>query len=295
MVKNTLEEYKAAVKLKYEMVKIETHSSFLLNPSRAKLRKLCGELFKNNTNADDLKSFSAFFQFDYVLNCSNKLKDQTDKFRPIKTFFKGETDLTDIEAVNIAAILVDFNPRPFLKFFKQETLKKENIAISNIESIDKEDVSISSAIIKNNSISLEQSMKPSSLKKKDLNIFQKRVLIPGLIVVTMLCGFGYVFLPKKECMQWQKDHFEAVVCETKAIGMVNLYSTMPLNKSMLNFRKITICDTTTFFKYNKPIVWYCKTGDHLDFFNGPGFNPENEKPLKPITQYMIDEYLKKSR
>ena len=44
--------------------------------------------------ADDLKSFSAFFQFDYILNCHNKFKDQTDKFKTIERFFKGETDLT---------------------------------------------------------------------------------------------------------------------------------------------------------------------------------------------------------
>ncbi|MFV5688903.1 hypothetical protein ACM55M_09805 [Flavobacterium sp. ZT3R25] len=292
MVKNTLEDYKAAVKLKYELEKIGTHSSFLLNPSRAKLRKLCGELFKNNTNTDDLKSFSAFFQFDFVLNCSNKLKDQTDKFRPIETFFKGETDLTDIEAVNIAAILVDFNPRPYLKFSKQEAFKKENILITSIESADTEDVFGVAKIVKNKSSSSDQSIQPSSLEKKELRIFQKKLVIPGLVVVAMLSGFGYIFLPKKECMQWQKDHYEAVVCETKAVGIVNLYSTMPLNKNMLNFRKIEICDTTTFFKHNKPLLWYYKTRDHLDFFNGPGFNPENEKPLKPITQYMVDKYIK---
>lgn len=273
MVKNTLEDYKAAVKLKYESEKIGSHSSFLLNPSRAKLRKLCGELFKNSANKEDLKSFSAFFQFDFVLNYSNKLKEQTDKFRPIETFFKGETDLTDIEAVNIAAILVDFNPRPFLKFSKQETLKKENIPITSIESTD-------------------HSIQPSFLTKKVLSVYHKRLVIPALIFVITLSGFGYVFLPKKECMQWQNDHYEAVVCETKAVGFLNLYSTMPLNKNMLNFRKIKICDTTTFFKHNKPILWYCKTGNHLDFFNEPGFNPENEKPLKPITQYMIDKYIK---
>jgi hypothetical protein len=86
-------------------------------------------------------------------------------------------------------------------------------------------------------------------------------------------------------MQWQKDHYEAV-------GFVDLYSTMPLNKNMLTFRKIKICDTTTFFKHNKPILWYSKTGNQLDFLNGPGFNPYNEKPLKPTTLYMIDKYIK---
>lgn len=290
MVKNTLEDYKVGVKLKYELEKMGNHSSLLLNPSRAKLRKLCGELFKNNTSTDDLKSFSAFFQFDFVLNCSNKLKDQTDKFRPIETFFKGETDLTDIEAVNIAAILVDFNPRPYLKFSKQQGFKNENITTNSFESTDTAAVFEVTKTLKNDSEHAIQAS--SSLQKKKLSIYHKRLLIPGLVSVVMLSGFGYVFLPKKQCMQWQKDHYEAVVCETKAMGFVNLYSTMPLNKNMLNFRKIKICDTTTFFIHNRPIVWYCKTGNNLDFFNGPGFNPENEKPLRPITQYMIDKYIK---
>jgi hypothetical protein len=289
MVKNTLEDYKVGVKLKYEIEKMGNHSSFLLNPSRAKLRKLCGELFKNNTNIDDLKSFSAFFQFDFVLNCSNKLKDQTDKFRPIETFFKGETDLTDIEAVNIAAILVDFNPRPYLKFSKQQAVKNENVTTNSIESTDTAGVFEVSKAEKNDS---EHAIQPSPLQKKKLSIYHKRLLIPGMLSVVILSGFGYVFLPKNQCMQWQKDHYEAVVCETKAMGFVNLYSTMPLNKNMLNFRKIKICDTTTFFMHNRPVVWYCKTGNNLEFFNGPGFNPENEKPLRPITQYMIDKYIK---
>jgi hypothetical protein len=293
MVKNTLEDYKAAVKLKYESEKIGRYSSFLLNPSRAKLRKLCGELFMNNPSTDDLKSFSAFFQFDFALNCSNRLKEQTDKFRPIETFFKGETDLTDIEAMNIAAILIDFNPRPYLKFAKQEALKKENIANTSIGITDTADVLVESSIIK--SSSANESIHPPNFDKKKLSVFQKRLVIPGLILIVMLSGFGYFLLPKKECMQWQKDHYEAVVCETKAVHFLDLYSTMPLNKNMLNFRKIKICDTTTFFKHNKPILWYCKTGNQLDFFNGPGFNPENEKPLKPITQYMIDKYIKQAR
>jgi hypothetical protein len=290
MVKNTLEDYKVGVKLKYELEKMGNHSSFLLNPSRAKLRKLCGELFKNNTKADDLKSFSAFFQFDFLLHSSNKLKDQTDKFRPIETFFKGETDLTDIEAVNIAAILVDFNPRPYLKFAKQESIKKEFITSTNVDSADTDDVLLNSTIVRSNRN--EESIHPQNFVKKESTFFQNKLIFSVLISIIILIAIGYTFLPKKECMQWQLDHYEAVDCESKAVGFVDLYSTMPLNKNMLNFRKIKICDTTTFFKNNKPVVWYCKTDNQLYFFNGPGYNPENEKPLKPITQYMIDKYLK---
>lgn len=115
---NTLELYKKAIRAKFEIEKDGVHSDFLISPSRAKLRKFCLEIFKLNQNPNDLVIFSSFFKFDFSPTCSGKLKDQTDKFRPIETFFKGETDLSDIEAVNMAAILVDFQPRPYLKFAK---------------------------------------------------------------------------------------------------------------------------------------------------------------------------------
>ncbi len=290
MMKNTFEDYKVAVRLKYESEKIGSHSSFLLNPSRAKLRKLCAELFTDNTKNDDLKSFSAFFQFEFTLNCSNRLKEQTDKFRPIETFFKGETDLTDIEAVNIAAILVDFNPRPYLKFTKQQAFQKENIPNRKIENPDTNTLNGAIESVKKNNF--DHAVQPMFFKKKEVSFYSKKLVIPCLLALMILSSLAYVYLPRKECMQWQKDHYEAVNCETKAVGFLDLYSTMPLNKNMLNFKKIKICDTTTFFKHNKPILWYCKNGKQLEFFNGPGFNPENDKPLKPITQYMINKYLK---
>ncbi|OAB25198.1 hypothetical protein FBFR_16090 [Flavobacterium fryxellicola] len=292
MVKNTLEDYKAAIQLKYEIEKMGRHSSFLLNPSRAKLRKLCAELFKNDVNVDDLKNFSAFFQFDFVPNCSTKLKDQTDRFRPIETFFKGETDLTDIEAVNIAAILVSFNPRPYLKFSKTESLKKEFSLIGSPKSTVVHQVTVEDKMAINDNMENNGIIQPSFLVKKRMRFLQTQQIIPAMLLILILGGFAYWFLPKKTCMQWQKDHYEVVVCETEEVGIVNLYSKLPVNESMLNFKKIEVSDTTTFFKHNKPILWYCKNGNHLDFFNGPGFHPENEKTLKPITQYMIDKYVK---
>ncbi|WP_239455704.1 hypothetical protein [Flavobacterium ginsenosidimutans] len=49
----------------------------------------------------------------------NKFKEQKDKFRPIETFFKNETDPHNIDAINLAAIMVDFQPRPFKNFDKK--------------------------------------------------------------------------------------------------------------------------------------------------------------------------------
>jgi hypothetical protein len=291
MVKNTLENYKAAIKAKYAVEKTGIYSSFLLHPSRAKLRKLCAELFLNHPSPDDLKCFSAFFQFDFTPHISNKLKEQTDKFRPIETFFKGETDLTDIEAVNIAALLVDYQPRPYLKFSKQEVFNTENSLL--VPAPPEERVVVTETIKTDYTVSSSDIVEEQLPLEHKKSVFsQKRGLVPVLILVAIVSGFGYLLMPKKECMQWQKDHYEAVVCDTKALEVADLYSTLPLNKSMLDFRKIQVCDTTTFFKCNKPIVWYSKTKKKLDFFNAPGFHPENGKPLKPITQYMINKYIK---
>ncbi|WP_432670635.1 hypothetical protein [Flavobacterium sp. SM2513] len=295
MMKNTLEDYKTAIKWKYEIEKTGSSSSYLFHPSRARLRKLCAELFLHNTSPDDLKSFSAFFQFDFTPNCSNKLKEQTDKFRPIETFFKGETDLTDTTAVNIAAILVDFQPRPFLKFSKQETFKIEPpISSSSIESTNQPIFveETGTAKMEEGFNGMHHLHRQAPLQTKKEGFLKKRLLLPMVLLATTLFGFGYFFTPKKACMQWQNDRYVEVTCEAKAIGLVDIYSIIPTKEELLHFRKIQVCDTTTFFRQNKPVVWYSKVNKQLEYFNGPGFNPENGKALKPITQYMINTHIK---
>ena len=38
----------------------------------------------------------------------------------METFLKGETDLSDISGVDLAAVLVNFNPRPLQRFLKKD-------------------------------------------------------------------------------------------------------------------------------------------------------------------------------
>lgn len=113
---NTLEEYKKAIRIKYETEKEGVNFDFLHHPSRGKLRDLCWLIFENKPTQDDLNVFRNLFCLDFDHSKKNKFKEQKDKFRPIETFFKGETDPTNIDAINLAAILVDFKPRPFKKF-----------------------------------------------------------------------------------------------------------------------------------------------------------------------------------
>jgi len=280
MTKNTQEEYKKRIREKFETEKYGTHADIFLNPSRAKLRKLCFELFKDNANVDDLKIFESFFRFKFSLDCGKKLKDETDKFRPIENFLKGETEPADFETVNMAAILVDFQPRPFLKFSK--SLIRDTIIDEQNSTLEKNKGVID--VIKPD-ISQTQELTNAG-KKKRIN---KKIIL--LLTIAVVLGMGFsvkqIFFPRKQCMEWQKDHYVVVDCATETQGFVRI----PFDESLTDFRRIWPCDTTTFFKDGKAVLWYCKSGDEIELYNKPGFDPVFEKPLKAITPYMVRTHI----
>lgn len=129
MQNNTLEKYKKAIRAKYEIEKEGKYFDYLYSPSRGKLRDFCWMIFENNPTQNDLNVFRNLFSIDFDHTKKKKFKEHKDKFRPIETFFKGETDPTNIDAINLAAIMVDFQPRPFKKFNEQyrvDEAKKSN-------------------------------------------------------------------------------------------------------------------------------------------------------------------------
>lgn len=289
MIKDYLSDYKKEVQAKFEEEKKGINSSIFINPSRAKLRNLCIEIFKDNANADDLNSFASFFGFQFNPEHTNKLRDttNTDKFRPIETFLKGETDLADIEGVNLAAILVDFKYRPYLKYSK-----RDDVEIT--KKIEKGEIGGGKRVKGGQGIVALPSKK-SSFNLIDWMCDTKARLM-GTIGVLMISVFGITIyaVDDMECMQWQEDHFELVYCETN-LDNPNSNPKISIDKELLDFRKIKISDTTTFFKNDKAVVWYCKSGDELECFNGPGagFHPITGKTLRPITDHMIDKYIHK--
>lgn len=279
MKNNTLESYKEAIREKYETEKMGEKSYFLLQPSRAKLRDLCFEIFKENSNATDANCFKAFLGFEFSSESINKLKILTDKFRPLETFLKGETDLTDLSSVDMTAILINFEPRPYLKFCKSGVL----------DSMEVEQV--------NHKL-------PSSESEYEVSYFQEKaenkksfprqaILVIAILLVTVMGLLGYQMWNKNECLLWNDNQYELVDCETEEAHFFQSVDKKPYSKSLLALRKIEVSDTTTFFRREKPQVWYCKSEKRIDYFNGPGFHPVNGKILKPITNYMVEKYVLK--
>lgn len=281
---DALEAYKEAIRLKYELEKTKSYSSFLVVPSRAKLRQLCVERLKNNAPIDDLKSFNLFFGFEFGMSTINKLQTQTDKFRPIETFLKRETDLTDIEGINIAAVLVDFNPRPFNKFIKVD-FKLSNEEVFTIKDIDHS---------VNDFSELDNPKKVSFVQPKKSG-WNKKIGI-GVLSLIGIFSVGYttkdLFIAKKECMQWQENHYELVDCNCKSQGFGAVNEIKPIVENEVGLQKIVPNEATVFFKNGKAVVWYCKTNDGIECFTSHGTHPETGKALRPITIYIIKKYLK---
>lgn len=294
--------YREAIKTKYEKEKLGVHSSFLLNPTPARLRELCEMVFKDNKDTNDLYFFNVFFGFEFNQDNIGKLRNHVDRFKPIGSFLKGKTEPADINTVNIAAILVDFNPRPFQKYLKEnETAKsaKEEQSVHFTENINNDFISpepqTSHPSVAGTITLTENKATPTALtllKNKTVSIKQiGKVAMSLLVIVVSTFGLKAYISPKKECMQWQKNHYELVDCSVSGIASIN--EIIPAKKEELKLKKIEVTTNTPFFQKDKAIVWYCKKNGVLEYFNTAGFHPETGKPLKPITQYMIDKYIKK--
>jgi len=329
MPNNTFDDYKIAVKNRYEEARNSEYFDYLDNPTRAKLRNLCWELFQQqNRNQDDLNVFSSLLGLPFDINRKNKFDEQIDKFRPIEKYFKGETDPANVEAVNMAAILVGFEIRPFNKFRIHNLYRDEiqnddadNSEISNTERqpidssliletfLDKKESErgIEKGIVEKNHDEVTESGKVNEIaireaepkaislfliiKEKLLNRLKRKIKVTAIGVAIVLCvGFAaiYEFFPSKGCMQWTGTKYEIVDCDLKAPDN----NIELLDANQVNMERIKVCDTTAFFVNEKAVVFYARSSDSLECFNQIGYHPERRSLyLKPITHYMIGRYV----
>jgi len=297
MPNNTFEDYKIAIQEKYKIEKEGVNFNFLNPPSQANLRNLCWEIFKSNTNNDDLSVFHSFFEFEFDLTKKNYFKEQKDRFRPIGSFLKDEKIPANRFAVELAAILVDFNPRPYSKFRKIGLLKEEIEVSDEFDSLILEEVMENeeserkdedASIVEDLLINKKDTIKFSEKFQRKL----KGTIMTTTIIFCLIAIVIYFAFFKKDCMQWAGDYYEKVDCiqEIKSLDL------KPYDEIQFGLKKINVSDTTSFFKLGEPCIWYGKSVDgNYECFNIPGLHPETGKTLKPITQYIVDKYLLKNK
>jgi hypothetical protein len=208
---HTLEEYKKAIKIKYETEKEGEYFDYLYSPSRGKLRDLCWLIFENNPTQDDLNVFRNLFCLDFDHTKKNKFKEQKDKFRPIETFFKGETDPLNIDAINLAAIIVDFQPRPFKKFDKKcriEEAKQIEIAAKPkaVVEIEEEIIVVERLVENENEESKEHPEKGNTFfnlaaifsKKIGQKLYPRKIITITIGAVALVSSACLYFVQKKD-------------------------------------------------------------------------------------------------
>ncbi|WP_162927250.1 hypothetical protein [Flavobacterium anhuiense] len=331
MNNNTLEDlYKKAIKEKYEEVKNGDDFYFLNAPTRGKLNKLCWEKFANNDmHSNDLNVFNSLLGLSFDISSKKKFKQETDLFRPVEKFFKGETDPDKIDVVDMAAILVDFNPRPFNKFRKEidpENLKlieelrntkhykpeispvgfSDEVEIENFADSKNEEVEID----KSEKVEKEEEVKHEEVQQDENQNWE--TITTGIVDASPPANGG-----KDVWRDGIKKYFLIIVFLT--VLSVIMYLSMSQKDCMqwrgdryekiersdegycdtyydaryFNLRKIDVCDTTKFFDDNgRAKVFYIKIGDSIECYNQSAPYPENtQRFLKPITKHMIDKYL----
>lgn len=306
-------DYKEAIRDKYRVEKSDgKYAHYLSNPSQALLRDLCWEIFNSEPKADDLAVYRTFFKTEFIPKELDTSQQYTDKFKKVGAFFKAERETAKISTVDLAAILVDFENRPFRKFvkkgFEPDFSKNEINSTTNEEEIKEVSVDIVDESFEEEAQSVQAEDLPLALKPKSTNVFidarekilqrfkekLKKTIIAIALIFCLITAVVYFAFFKKHCMQWTGNHYEVVDCTSPNEGN-NLNEVIPLNKDLLDFRKIKACDTTKCFLTNgEAIVWYGKTANGIDFFNnnGNGWHPENKKALRPMTDYMFKRYLK---
>lgn len=292
MKNNTENDYRNAIKAKYETEKSGDFHGFLENPSPAQLREFCLLKFDNGLNRIDEAIFRIYFKINETDNLREAIYNyHIPKFKSAQSFLIEENKKTNILNLNLIAVLVDFNPRPFNKFskdgFREDTkdliTKNDNVISGNKEIGTTKNPT---SLFVENPIGVLIDKPKISLKKK---------IAIGICIIVIIFSVGYTskqfILPKKECMQWQKDQYVAIDCQSEINNLYTGGVVVPFDESTVKLRRITVCDTTTFFEGDKPIIWYCKVNGVPEFFNGPGLHPITGKGIRPITKYIINKYV----
>ncbi|MCM0668135.1 hypothetical protein [Flavobacterium tyrosinilyticum] len=321
----TFEDYKKAIKAKYEEEKNGEYSNNLNSPTSANLRNLCIKRFETNNSKDDLITFKSFFDFPFDRDNRNLYGEiELNKLTAVRRFLLNVTESPAEDTVQLAAILVDLQPRPFKEFQKQldpdevkliEELRDTNhdkngffsdilpdkVETEKFPELKNDEVEKD----KNEGIKQDEAEEVEQDENQDLGKIPTGIFTPikkvgeggtnsglkrSLIIAAFLLGLiliVYLNMSQKDCMQWMGDHYEKI--ERSDDGYCDTY----YDARYFDLKKIEVCDTTEFFDdIGRAKVWYIKIGNSVECYNQHAPYPENtQRFLKPITQHIIDKYL----
>lgn len=287
-MRTTHKDYTEQIRSKIPLARDNDKTGFLTKPSPAQLRNYCLHLMQSGLSESDKLIFKSFFGVPKNEENLSLYINQIDidKFRPIQNFLEEKIINPTSLVIEMTAILIDFENRPYANFQKQN-LDEKTIDYKN-----------NTITIVNETFQIENTANTSENNDNVINKFKRKILVATLTLSTTIIAFlGFNFFKnssiKTNCMQWQSDHYEVVDCnKDEKMGFIGNNPKEIYNEELFKLRKIEVDENTTFFVDNKAVVFYIKVNDStLEFYNAGGFHPISGKPLKPITKYIIKKYI----
>ena len=287
----TIDSYASSIRSKYlndkESVKVPSE---IMKLTRANIKKLVLNLFDVGLSNDDQRVLSNFFDVKHQDTLRRKIKSiDSDRFRPICEYLRGnQGSLQSHDAVELMAVLLDFKPRPYRKYLKEEIT---NGATGIIE--DENETQVSYPKEANDDIKVKPKRKGLFHWVSTASAQEKwKIIGAGVIVITLIIfSSKQVLSNNMRWMVWDQDHYVEVKLDFDQydIGQLKIYKQERID----HFKRILVdCNTAFFDNSGAPQIWYGKNAEKtLEFFTSYGLHPETGKTLKPITTYMIGKYV----
>lgn len=124
MAQKTILEYQKLVLEKFFKESGGNLHTFLHKPTPKSIKDACLAKYNNECSAIDCQTLHNFFKFknkDVIKGIKNF---DTDKFKPIVNFLKQDSKSTSDINVELISWLIDFEPRPYRNFLKQDETPK---------------------------------------------------------------------------------------------------------------------------------------------------------------------------
>jgi len=283
MSKRIVDVYKENIRGQYRVAKEGTNSDYLIQPSPARLRDLCLLLHEKGLSKTDEAIFCNFFIAESD-TLRSKIKNlDLGKLKPVQRFLLSNSELSAIESINLAAAVVDFQPRPFLRF--KDKIVAEDPKLDKSVPQDQNETEPEKT---GSATADEVDRNPAASKAMDPNKRNRFAFYIIVGIIMLLACIGVIAMSiRPQCMKWNEVQYEEVNC--------NVMHAVPYDESAFKIKKVYPSDTTTFFRNGKPIIWYSKQNNKVEFFTYHGQHPVTGTTLKAVTRHIVEKYGAKGR
>ncbi|RZJ82545.1 MAG: hypothetical protein EOO47_00155 [Flavobacterium sp.] len=281
-------------------------SRYLNNPTTANLKRECLSVYDKRYTPKDDDILSLFFNIDEITNDFRKniLDVSVGSFRALSNHLKGSQAKTHERNTELLAWLIDFKPRPSIRFYKLiNNQKVDSKSRPNTPII----LSLNLSIYQKGAKYIHFSPPPyaiyqfEKIKKKPKKALGKfntmlqfcstkkvRNITVATILITGAALAGIINeQPIPQCMYWTGERYQPIFCNQK-VGNTPIIAIDTFK--VTNLKRITRPDTLTKFSIGK--VWHITIErDSVQFYTSGGNYPLNSgKELKLSSHYILNKY-----